>query len=73
MLEAVVTCSSNSLHAGKFSYFFCYLLIIFSKSTFSKDAFKNTIRVSNSLDKHFVMLDLGPNCLQRLSADDTGG
>ena len=34
----------------------------------------NTIRVSNSLDpdqaRHFVRPDLGPNCLQRLSADN---
>ena len=34
----------------------------------------NTIRVSNSLDpdqtRHFVEPDLGPNCLQRLSADN---
>ena len=32
--------------------------------------------MSNSLDpdqaQHFVGPDLGPNCLQRLSADDTG-
>ena len=32
--------------------------------------------MSNSLDPdqagHFVVSDLGPNCLQRLSADDTG-
>ena len=46
----------------------------FSKSTFSKNSFTNTIRVSNSLDpdlaRHFVGPDLGPNCLQRLSADD---
>ena len=36
--------------------------------------FFNAIRVSNSLDpdqdRHFVGPDLGPNCLQRLSADD---
>ena len=34
--------------------------------------FFNTINVSNSLDpdKHFDGPDLGPNCLQRLSADD---
>ena len=36
--------------------------------------FFNTIRVSNSLApdqaRHFVGPDLGPNCLQRLSADD---
>ena len=38
----------------------------FSKSTFSKNYFRNTIRVSNSLDP-----DQGSNCLQRLSADET--
>ena len=46
----------------------------FSKSTFSKNSFRDTIRVANSLDpdqaRHFVGPDLGPNCLQRLSADD---
>ena len=35
---------------------------------------RNTIRVSSSLDpdqaRHFVWPDLGPNCLQRLSAED---
>ena len=38
--------------------------------------FFNTIRMSNSLDpeqaRHFVRLDLGPNCLQRSSADKAG-
>ena len=38
--------------------------------------FFNTIRVSNSLDldqaRHFVRPDLGPNCLQRLTADIAG-
>ena len=38
--------------------------------------FFNTIRVSNSLDpdqaRYFVGPDLGPNCLQRLSADNKG-
>ena len=38
--------------------------------------FFNTIRVSKSLDpdqaRHFVRPDLGPNCLQRLSADIAG-
>ena len=46
----------------------------FQKSTFSKNSFWNTIRVSNSLDSDqarlFVGPDLGPNCLQRLSAGD---
>ena len=46
----------------------------FSKLTFSKNSFRNTIRVSNSLDpgqdEIYGGPDLGPNCLQRLSADD---
>ena len=45
-----------------------------AKSTFSKTFFRNIIRVSNSLNpdqaRHFVGPDLGPICLQRLSADD---
>ena len=46
----------------------------FSKLTFLKNSFRNTIRVLNSLDqdqdRHFVGPDLGPNSLQRLSVDD---
>ena len=53
---------------------FCSLLIFF-RSTFSKNYFRNTISVSNSLDpdqaRLFVGPDLGPNCLEKLSADET--
>ena len=48
----------------------------FSKVTFQKKYFRNTIRVSNSLDPdqdrhvHVVCPDLDPNCAQKLSADD---
>ena len=45
----------------------------FSKLTFLKKSFRNTIRVSNGLDPdqdHSVGPDLGPNCLQRFTADD---
>ena len=46
----------------------------FSKSTFSKNSFGNTIKMSTCLDtdqdRHSARPDLGPNCLQRLSADD---
>ena len=46
----------------------------FSKSTFSKNSFRNTIRVSNGMDPDQDRLsvgpDLGPNCLQRLTSDD---
>ena len=52
---------------------FCRLLI-FSKITFSKNSFRDTIRASNSLNpdqaRHFVIRDLGTNCSQRISADD---
>ena len=64
----------NSLHAGKF-YMIFVVCRLYSKSKFSKISFRNAIRMSNSLDpdqaRHFVGPDLGPNCLQRLSADDT--
>ena len=43
--------------------------------TFSTNSFKIIIKVSNSLDPDqalsFLGPDLCPNCLQRLSADDT--
>ena len=46
----------------------------FAKLTFSENYFRNTIRVSYSLEpvqaRHFVGPDLAPNCLQRFSADD---
>ena len=55
---------------------FCRLLIFFFKfSVFEKKYFKNIIKVPNSFDpdraRHHVGPDLDPNCLQRLSADDT--
>ena len=53
---------------GNFSC--CYHLIFFFKLAFSKKSFRNTIRVSNSLDPDQDRLNvgpgLGPNCLQRL-------
>ena len=59
-----------------FHYFFVGEFFFF-ESTFSKISFRNTIRLSNSLDpdqvRHFVGPDLGQNCLQMLSADDTSG
>ena len=57
-----------------FSCFFVVCLL-FSKSPFSKNSFRSTIRVSNSLEsdqtRRFVRPDLSLNCLQRLLADDT--
>ena len=45
----------------------------FSKSTFKKNSFRNTIRVSISLGPNqalrFFWPDLDPNCLQRSLAD----
>ena len=62
---------------GMLDNFVCYFLSadFFSKPTFSKNSFRNPIRVSNSLDadlaQHFVGPDLDPSCLQTLSADGT--
>ena len=45
------------------------------QNIFSNRYFKNTFRVSNSLDpdqaRHFVGPDLGPNGFAKLTADDT--
>ena len=53
-----------------YSFTLIYCDIFYSLNT----RFFNTVRVSNSLDpdqaRHFVGPDLGPNCLQRLSADN---
>ena len=50
----------------------CCLFLLFFQIFFS---FRNTIRVSNSLDpnqaRQNVGPDLGPNCLQMLSGDET--
>ena len=49
---------------------------IFFKSIFSKNSFRNPIRVPNSWDpaqarRFFVGPDLSPNCLQRLGNQQT--
>ena len=58
-----------------FSRFFFVVCWFFQNQLFLKNSFRNTFRVSNSLDPdqawRFVGPDLGPNCLQRLSADKT--
>ena len=58
---------------GNFSRFLSSAAF-FSKSIFSENSVRNTIRLSNSLDpdqdRYLVGPDLGPNCLQRLSADN---
>ena len=58
---------------GNFACFFVVCRLFFKIIIFSKNSFRNTIRLANSLDpnqaQHFVGPDLGPNCLQRLSAD----
>ena len=48
----------------------CYMLIFFKINFFQK-VLSGTPTESNSLDPDFVGPDLGPACLQRLSADDS--
>ena len=59
---------------GEFACFFCCLLIFF-KIVFFEKLFPEYYQCQNSLypdqAQHFVWHDLGPNCLQRLSADGT--
>ena len=60
------------------AYWEIYRLFLLSadfieKSTFSKNSFRNTISVTKFGSRSgptFFWPDLGPNCLQRLSADD---
>ena len=59
----------KSQPTGIFCMLFCRLLIFFK--IFWKKSFRYTIKVSNSLDLDQVGPELGPNCLQSLSADDT--
>ena len=58
---------------GNFAVFFCLLLIFFKINLFKK-FFEEVIRVSKQFGYRtgltFVMSDLGPNCFQRLSADN---
>ena len=53
---------------------FCRLLTFFFKINFFQKKISNTTRVSTDLDpdqdQHSVGPDLGPNCLQKLSAND---
>ena len=56
----------NSLPPGNFFMFFWLLLFFHIKINLFKNSFRNTIRVSNSLDP-----DMVPNCLHKISADDT--
>ena len=58
---------------GNFSCFFCHLLTFFKNNFFQKNL-SGKLSVSNHLDpdrdRRFVVPDLGPNYLRRLSADD---
>ena len=44
----------------------------FSNLLFQQNSFRNTIRVPDSLDPDQAPCPMVPNCLQKLSADDTG-
>ena len=59
---------------GNFSCFFLSSADFFSKLTFSKNSFRNTFRVSYSLDpdqaSRFVRPDLGPNYLLRSPTEE---
>ena len=56
----------GNLHA------FLSSLDIFQNELFQKSSFKNTISLDPDQALCFVGPGIGPYCLQRLSADDTG-
>ena len=78
LMESVTTLKhpNTSLTRCLLSNFACFFVVrrIFSKSSFSKNSFRNTIWVSNRLDPDQAWHSVGPNlcqiCFQRLSADD---
>ena len=53
-------------------FFFLPSADFFQNKLFEKKSFRNTIRMSNSLDLIRPDDGLGPNCLPRSSADDSG-
>ena len=59
---------------GNFCMYFLLSADFFQNQLLKKNYFRDTIRVSNSLDpdqaRHFVGPDLAPSYLQRLSADN---
>ena len=82
-MKHACSCSTFHFNSLTLAYFgnlssFCRLLIFFQNQFvccfFLKKYFGNISRVSSSLDQdqaqRFVVPDLGPNCLHRLS-DDT--
>ena len=75
MFDFVKDFAINALRAGYLFIDFVVCRFFFQKNFFRKKYFRNTIRVSNCLDpdqaRHYVGPDLGPNYLQKLSADDT--
>ena len=58
-------------------YAFLSFADFFSKSTFWKNSYRNSIRVTNRLDpdqaRHFVGPDLGPNCCKFYRQTTLGG
>ena len=76
LADKITGCALVSLTLFMLGNFTCVMPSAdFFKRTFSKNSFRNTLRVSNSLDpdqaRHFVGPDLGLKCLHRLSAGDT--
>ena len=58
----------NSLHTELFCMLFCHLLINFKINVLKNHEYSHRLRV-NSLEQDILVgPDLGPNCLQRLSA-----
>ena len=76
LINATINATTTLVPQTKPGNFTCVLSSAdFFQNHLRKNSKRNTIRASNSFDpdqaRHFVGPDLGPNCLQRLSADHT--
>ena len=67
----------NSLPSGLYFMLFLSSADFIKNQLFRKNSFRNTTRVSNNLDpdqaRHFVGLDLVPNCCKSYQQTPLGG
>ena len=75
LLFFTTNCSTLNESSIYFIFFIIFLLLLpadysYSKLTFSKTSFRNTVKLSNSLDPDQVGADLGPNYLHSKIIDE---
>ena len=73
-IENIHVYLGQGLHCSQVTDYACFSVVCYFFQN-NLGFFRSTIKVSNSLDpdqaQHLVVSDLGPTCLQMLSAPDT--